>query len=264
MYFVMPVSKLNKNNMDSKGQFGLTYTEDFRVACTINYLKQEEVLQYFVNRVSFYAFNGGEMEAVAIWATNIIVDCREEANAEITAIKSRKIQRIWIKYIGLLSDLNANIYLSTVEKMKESFNLMEEWEAEMGPHTDYPATLYLDEERFLLLTFDFNLLCSMNGVNPLQVLQYFINQISLARQRALNLIEFVGSNTSMSLFGMMLLSRSMKKNRLPVQQEIHQLYSERLLSLDESLKNEEDIERRLSIYREFYAEWYHTLMKHLS
>lgn len=250
--------------MDSKGQFGLTYTEDFRVACTINYLKQEEVLQYFVNRVSFYAFNGGEMEAGAIWATNIIIDCREKANAEVIPVKNRKIQRIWIKYIGLLSDLNANHYLSTVEKMKESFNLMQEWEAEMAPLTDYPETLYLDEERFLLLTFDFNLLCSMNGVSPLQVLQYFIDQISLARQRAVNLLEFVGANTSMSLFGMMLLSNSMKKNKLPFQKEIHQIYSEKLLSLDESLKNEEDIEKRLSTYRKFYAEWYNILMRNLS
>jgi hypothetical protein len=44
--------------MFSKGQFGLIYTEDFSVACAISYLKREEVLQYFINKVSFYAFNG--------------------------------------------------------------------------------------------------------------------------------------------------------------------------------------------------------------
>lgn len=250
--------------MDSREKFGLTYTEDFRVACTINYLKQEEVLQYFINRVSFYAYIGGEMEAVALWATSIIDDCKKASPTEVTAVNSKKIKYIFIKYFGLLSDLNANTHFTTVEKMKESFEIMQEWEAEMLPLVDYPKTLYLDEERFLLLTFDFNLLCKMSGLDVVQVLQYFIDQISLARQRAINLVEFEGRNTSMSLFGMMLMSHSMKKNKLPVQVDIHKIYAEKLLSLDDALKGELSFEERLSAYKEFYLEWYNVLMKNLN
>ncbi len=250
--------------MDSKGQFGLIYTEDFRVACTINYLKQEEVLQYFIDRVSFYAFNGGEMEAVALCATNIIIDCKEALGAEISPVTDRKVQRIFIKYIGLLSDLNENPYLSTVDKMKENFRLMQEWETEMGPLTDYPRAFYPDEEQVLVLTFDFNLLCKMNGLEPVEVLQYFIDHISLARQRSMNLLEFTGTDASMTLFEMLLISRSMEKKRLPVQQEIYQWYAEELLALDETLKKERDPDQRLLAYREFYAEWYNTLMKNLN
>jgi len=250
--------------MDSKGQFGLVYTEDFSVACAINYLKQEEVLQYFINRVSFYAFNGGEMEAVALWATRIIVDCKEIVKAEITPVNDRKLQRISIKYISLLSDLIDNTYLSTVDKMKESFYIMQEWETEMMPLVDFPKTFYLNEERFLILTFDFNLLCKMNGLNPQQVLQYFIDSISLARERALNIIDFVGTDACMSLFGMMKLSRSMKQHMLPVQQDIQQWYQGKLLALDENLKLEPDMDMRMSAYREFYTEWYNTLQRNLN
>jgi len=249
--------------MDAKGEFGLTYTEDFRIACAINYLKQEEVLQYFINRVSFYAFNGGEMEAAALWATHILVDCKNLTGAEVVAVTNRKVQRIAIKYISLLSDLNVNTYLSTVDKMKESFYMMQEWEAEMLPLVDFPRTFYLNEEIFLVLTFDFNLLCRMNGLHPQQVLQYFIDQISVARQRALNLVDFAGSNASMSLFSIMQLSRSMKQNKLPVQKEIEGWFKQQLLALDETLRDEPDIDRRVATYRELYAEWYHTLRRNL-
>lgn len=250
--------------MDSKGQFGLTYTDDFSIACALNNLKQEEVLQYFINRVSFYAFNGGEMEAVALFATNTVVDCRRSNHAQITAIADKRVQRISIKYITLLSELESNPHLSTIDKMKESFYLMKEWEDEMLPYVDYPKTYELDEERFLILTFDFNLLCRMNGVSAEQVLQYFIDHVSLARERANNLFGSVEPNAVMSLFGIMLLSRTMKKTRLPMQQDIHNWYAERLLTLDERLKTEPGLERRVNVYRAFYKEWYSMLRKNFN
>lgn len=250
--------------MDSKGQFGLTYADDFSMACTINNLKQEEVLQYFINRVSFYAFNGGEMEPVALWATNVVVDCKQAYHAQVKATYDKRVQRISIRYIGLLSDLEADIQLSVADKMKKSFYLMKDWEEEMLPHVDYPKTYELDEDHFLILTFDFNLLCRMNGVSPQQVLQYFVDKISLARHRAKNLFGFAETDSCMALFGMMLLSRSMKKSRLPVQQDIHDWYAERLLSLDERLKKEENLEKRISVYRAFYTEWYQALRKNIS
>jgi hypothetical protein len=250
--------------MNAKGHTGLTYTEDFSIACTINYLKQEDVLQYFINRVSFYAFNGGEMEAVALWATNIIIDCKEALGVKIRPSVDKRVQRISMKYIGLLYDLQANDELSTVDKMRESIYLMQDWETEMLPHPDYPETFKLDDDRNLLLTFDFNLLCKMNGVSATEALQYFIDQISLAQQRAVNFLIFQGTSTSMSVFGVMLLSRSMKKVQLPFQEDIHLFYTDKLLALDERLKEEHNIAKRLSVYKAFYAEWYSELIKSLN
>lgn len=250
--------------MNIKGEPGLTYTEDFSIACTINYLKQEDVLQYFINRVSFYAFNGGEMEAVALWATNIILDCKETIGAQVKPAIDKRVQRISMKYIGLLYELQDNNLLSTVDKMRDSFYLMKDWENEVLPHTDYPESFKLDEQRVLLLTFDFNLLCKINGVSAGEALQYFIDQISLAKQRAVNLLVFEGTSASMSLFGVMLLSQSMKNVQLPFQEDIHQIYTDRLFSLDESLKEEKSVEKRLRMYQAFYSEWYGELIKSLN
>lgn len=248
--------------MDSKGQFGLTYTDDFSIACAINNLKPVDLLQYLINRASFYAFNGGEMEAVTLMATKVIVDCNSDSNAEVLAVSNRKEQFVSLKYIGLLSDLNFKDDLSAVAKMKEGFYLMKEWENELISIVDYPKTYEIDETHFLILTFDFNLLCRVNGVSQQQVLQYFINQISLPKDRAENIPVQEKTNAGMALFQLFLLSRSMKVNS--VLQDIHEWHSERLLSLDERLKKEGNIEKRISIYRAFYAEWYQTLKKNMS
>jgi len=250
--------------MGSKEQFELSYAEDFRIACTINYLRQEEVLQYFVNRVSFYAFNGGEMEAVALSATKVIIDCKEANGSEVVTETSKKVQRIAIKYIMLFSELNENDDLSTVDKMKENFYLMQDWETEVTPLVDYPKTFPLKDDRFLILTFDFNLLCRMNGVDVAEVLQYFIDQISLAKQRAANLLKVTEPDSSMFLFEMMLFSRSMQKNRFPIQHDVEKWYSEKLLSLDDQLKTEYSLEKRIMVYKAFYIEWYNTLIKNLN
>jgi len=258
------MSSSKTDDMEAEGQFGVKYTEDFTIACTINNLEHEAVLQYFIDRVSFYAFNGGDVEAVSLWATHIVLDCKRKAGAQIVPVKDKRIQKISLRYIRLLSDLINNIHLSTVEKMKESISLMREWEAEMPPNAEYPTTFFTDQHKSVLLTFDFNLLCNMNGIVVQQVLQFFIDEISFPRQRAVPLSATSGSSASMSFFEMMLMSRSMQRTKNRGQQEIDQLYNEQLLQLDETLKDESDEDRRLTAYREFYTKWYNSLRKKLT
>lgn len=252
------------DGMDSDGQFGLKYTEEFRIACKINNVKQEAVLQYFIDRVSFYAFNGGDVEAVSLWATHIVLDCRRKAVAEVVPLKNKSVQKISVNYLRLLSELINNPNLSTIEKMNESAKLMRDWEAEMPPLAEYPNSFFTDQHNSVLLTFDFNLLCNMNGIVVQQVLQFFIDEISLPRQRAVDLHESSGSSASMSFFEMMLMSRSMKRGKNRAQKEIDQRFNEQLLQLDETLKDEDDQDRRLTAYRELYTKWYNSLGKNLN
>ena len=258
------MSSSKTDDMEAEGQFGVKYTEDFTIACTINNLEHEAVLQYFIDRVSFYAFNGGDVEAVSLWATHIVLDCKRKAGAKVVPVKDKRIQKISLSYIRLLSDLINNVHLSTVEKMKESISLMREWEAEMPPNAEYPTTFFTDQHKSVLLTFDFNLLCNMNGIVVQQVLQFFIDEISLPRQRALGLPENSGSSASMSFFEMILMSRSMKRTKNRALKEIDQLYNGQLLQLDETLMDENDEGSRLTAYQELYTKWYNSLRKKLS
>ena len=199
-----------------------------------------------------------------MWATHIVLDCKRKAGAKVVPVKDKRIQKISLRYIRLLSNLINNVHLGTIEKMKKSISLMSEWGAEMPPNAEYPTTFFTDQHKSVLLTFDFNLLCNMNGIVVQQVLQFFIDEISFPRQRAVPLSATSGSSASMSFFEMMLMSRSMQRTKNRAQQEIDQLYNEQLLQLDETLKDESDEDRRLNAYREFYTKWYNSLRKKLN
>lgn len=248
--------------MDFKGQFRLNYPEDFRVACTINNLKYEDVLQYFVDKVSFYAFNGGEMEPVILWATDIIIDCSETIDEKIVPENNQKVRRIALKYILLLNDLAEGTKLSHTAKVKESVKLMNEWEQELRPYITDSEIFLLDETTAVKITFDFKQVCKMNGISVLQALQYYTDHISLPTDRAVNLLEYVETHPCMALFGTMMFSNSAKIERLPVTKGIQLSFAERLLTLDETLKEEEKVEKRISRYRTFYAEWSDALRKY--
>lgn len=248
--------------MERGGKFGLNYPEDFKVACAVHYFRQEEVLQYFINRVSFYAFNGGEMEAVALFATNIILKCKLECSAEILPVQDKRVERTVIKYIRLLSNLSDRSGLPLVDKMEQSFRLMQEWEAAMSPLVNYPERMYLDDDHFLSLTFDFSLLCHMNGVGVNQILQYFIDHISLPVQRAGGAAE--AGNPVMSLFSIMLMNRAMNPIKQPNQQNVQNFYLHQLYELDMRMIDESDSISKQQAYRKLYAEWYDSLNQNIN
>ena len=248
--------------MDSKKQLRLNYPEDFRVACRINNLDQQEVLQYFINKVSFYAFNGGEMDASSLLATNIILECMDETGRDIMPVKEKKIQKIFLKNIGLLIKLSANPHLNLVEKMQESIYLMEEWAMEMLPMVDYETSIETGNEEALMLSFDFNLLCQVNGLDSIRVLQYFIDKISLPIDRAINLRGFVKSESCMVLMQMMLIGKAYDDVYIR-KTDISRHFSSRLEELDKRLMRESELVTRIRVYRSFYAEWYNTLQKNI-
>lgn len=246
--------------MDSKQQLRLSYTDDFRVACRINGISCDEVLQYFINKVSFYAFNGGEMDASAMVATNIILECKEELGSNLVPVKDRKIQRIFIKHIAILSNLAANPHLNTLEKIQESFYLMEEWALEMLPLVDYELSVLVEEGVTLAISFDFNLLCKVNGLDVIDVLQYFIDKISLPVDRALNLHGHVKTESSLALLEMLLIGRSHAEQKI-IKTAIYERFREKLADLDGWLDEEKSLDARINAYRVFYMGWYNTLNK---
>lgn len=249
--------------MDSKQQLGLNYTEDFRIACRINGINCDEVLQYFVNKVSFYAFNGGEMDASAMVATNIILEAKEELGSNIIPVKDRKVQRVFLKHIEILSKLTGNPHLNTLEKIQESFYLMEEWALEMMPLVDYGTSLLVEDDVTLIISFDFNLLCKVNGLDVISVLQYFIDHVSLPVDRAVNISGVVKTESCMALFQMLLIGRNRTNSRI-VRTDVYDRFTQKLQDIDEWMVDEKDLQIRIRTYRSFYKEWYDSLFKDLN
>lgn len=203
--------------MESNGYLNLKYAEEFRIACTINNLRYEEVLQRFIDHVSLYAFKGGTIEPMFRWATQVMVDCTAQYNEEIKMP---------------LADQSVTNFCAT--------------------------RIDLNELHTLNLTADFNLLCHLNGLNALQILQYFIDNTSLAEDRALNLYEIVDINPSTAVVLLMLVRDKTKSKHL-LQEKIYVEYALKLLELDERLEDESNIPYKIKQYQHFYFDWYNAL-----
>lgn len=249
--------------MNVTGKIKLNYTQEFRVACKINNLKQDELLQYFVNHVSFYAFIGGDMRAIYLWATTVCIDCKEKLGGTIKTISNPEIKEISLKYIKKLTALSIEPGLSKHLEAGKSIMLMKEWADEMMPLTDYPEYIYIEAEKVLKLTFDFNLLCRMNGFESESLLQYFIDNISLAKERAVNLFQMVKTDPSTAVLLMMANSNEIKNKILP-QQDLYRKYGLLLLELDQQQKEESNLIKRINNYGIFYQEWFKAMNKNIN
>lgn len=247
--------------MDVIGQIKLSYTEDFKIACKINNLEHERLLQYFIDHVSFYAFIGGDMELPYLWATTVSIDCKEIMGKKVEAVKDQGIQKISLKYIKMLTALNIEEDLSASAASAKSISLMKTWAAEMGPLANYPAGIQTSSGEELKLTFDFNLICSMNGVSVQHQLQYFIDKISLANERAVNLIQPVKTDPSTAVLLLLVSRHEGVRDKILPHQELYKKYGLWLLKLDKKQKEENDLENRIRNYSAFYLEWYNALSK---
>lgn len=244
--------------MDSIRQIKLSYKEDFRIACMINHLNYKSVLQYFVDHVSFYVFIGGNMASAYIWATAVCVECREAIGEKKEPVKDQHTQQVSLKHIKLLAAVIADSDLT--DKIAKSKSVMKEWSAEMPKLQDYFHEIMLANEGSLQLSFDFNLLCSLNGISVQNLLQYFIDHISLARERAVNLLQIVKTDPSTSLLLSLASADQGDQSKILPKQNIYRAYGLRLLKLDKKQKEESNIENRIVNYSVFYLDWYHALI----
>lgn len=249
--------------MDTTGEIKLHYPEDYKIACKINNLKHEDLLQYFIDHVSFYAFIGGDMEPAYLWATTVSIECKSFFGKTVEVVTDTQIQEISLKYVRKLTALNLNKSLSRGSGTLKSAVLMANWASEMVPLTDYQESVHTDRGEQLRLTFDFNLICRMNGLEVRILLQYFIDHISLARERALNLIKTVKTDPSTAVLLILISSHDFKHKVLP-QQDIYKRFGLRILKVDKQQKEEKDTGSRLRTYTEFYKEWYDALNRNIN
>lgn len=245
--------------MKSKNALELNYAEEFRVACTVNNLRYEEVLQHFIDSVSFYVFIGGEIDAASQWATQVMVECRDNFDSKPVMVDNEELRRTCIKYVELLMELSNSTHLSAKAKVRKSYSVMQSWSQALAEQAEYQQQVEVNSNYELSISFDFNLLCLMTGICAEQALQYFIDTVSLAEDRALNLYEVIKINPGTAFTLLLLVRDSATKNiRLP-QEHIFIKHGLKLLDLDELLEEENYFEYRVKAYRKLYLEWYNAL-----
>ena len=245
--------------MELNKELTLNYAEEFRIACTINNLRYEDVLQSFVNAASFYVFIGGEIDAAAQWATKVILDCKEEVNGKVSMSSDQLMRERSLKYVNMLKELSTADHLSRQIKFKKSEAIMKNWEEAIFAEDDPHDHVEINGNYNLTISFDFRMLCSINGVSTNQVLQYFIDMISLAEDRALNLYTIIKVNPGTAFTLLLLIKDNNTRSRRLPQEQIYVKYGLQLLDLDEKLEDEIEFKYRVKAYRRFYQEWYNAL-----
>lgn len=250
--------------MDTKKRIVLDYPEEFRIACKINNLKHEELLQYFIDHVSFYAFIGGNIGEAYRLSTTVCIECKDEYGKKSIPVTDIRIQEVSLKYIKKLTTLSSEPGLDQQLETARSIDLMRGWALEMLPLTEYQTRLDTEMGEILYLTFDFNLLCRVNGIDIIVLLQYFIDHISLARERAVNFHQEIKLDSSTALLLVLVASDEKIKDRILPHQAIYRQYGLSLLKLDKKQITERNLEKRLSNYHNFYREWYDALIKNIN
>ena len=250
--------------MSAIKQIKLNYPEEFRIACKINNLRHDELIQYFIDHVSFYAFIGGDIEPPFLWSTAVSIACKEVLNKPVETITDSRIQEISLRYIKQLTSLHLKSDLSTGAESSKSVFLMQAWSTEMLPLTDYAMDLQTEEGHFFSLTFDFNLVCRLNGIDAELLLQYFIDSISLARERAVNVIEQINITPGVAVLMILIGNHEEVKNRVLPQQDIYKKYGLQLLKLDKKQRKESDLQIRIQAYTAFYREWFNALNQNIN
>jgi hypothetical protein len=250
--------------MSAIGQIKLNYPEEFRIACKINNLRYDELIQYFIDHISFYAFIGGTMEPPFLWATAVSIDCKEAFDKPVASITDPQIQEISLRYIRQLTALQLGSNVSRSAETSKSVSLMKAWSSEMIPLTDYAIGLRTQDNHCFTLTFDFNLVCRLNGIEAELLLQYFMDSISLARERAVNVIEQVKVTPAIAVLMILIGDHEEVKNRVLPQQEIYKKYGLQLLKLDKKQIKEADLESRIKTYSAFYREWFNALSQNVN
>ena len=250
--------------MNTKEEIKLNYPEEFRIACKINNLRHEELVQYFIDHVSFYAFIGGDMEAPYLWATTVSTNCKSFNGNEVQIIKDPEIQAISLKYVKKLTAINLDRTLTIQKETFKSISLMKQWAVEMTPLTNYQLNLRTTNGEVFKLSFDFNLLCRMNGIDITTLLQYFIDHVSLAKERAQNIIKTVKTDPSTAVLLLLVSSHEKIRNKILPQQDVYKQFCLKILKVDRLQREERSLEARIRNYTQFYREWYNALNKNIN
>jgi hypothetical protein len=250
--------------MKAIGQINLNYPEDFRIACKINNLRHDELVQYFIDHISFYAFIGGAMEPPFLWATAVSIECKDAMHKPVATITDPQVQEISLRYIRQLTALQLQTDFSRTEESSKSISLMKAWSSEMIPLTDYVIELHNQDNHCFSVSFDFNLICRLNGFEAELLLQYFIDHISLARERAVNVIEQSKVTPAVAVLMLLIGNHQDFKNRVLPQQEVYKRFGLQLLKLDKKQKKEFDLESRIKTYSTFYREWFNVLNQNIN
>lgn len=174
---------------------------EFKVACTINKLNIQQVLQIFMDHVSLYDS-----------LTNEYSEGFTEATKAVSIyVLSKEKQRKPSKSFDKCKDLAINCISGIIQLIKMKEGSLEERRMKSSPQITslYKSMvryytpvdrIHLDEDLSISLSRDFCIACEMHSCYPKELLEYFMSRISLADEHARLGLKLLEQNHPYALF----------------------------------------------------------------
>ena len=241
----------------------LTIPLEFRVACAVYRLDEQEVLQIFINHATVYdsladQYSEGYSDASKTIGL-FVVEKRRTANGSHAFSHCLANTANCFRWINELAE---KVLSSAVAKRKKSLLYIDELYNNMQRVYTSSDTFYLDENRSLSFTKDFTVLCELHNCYPAEYLENFMGKISIAEMQARTGLKIPNDNFTMAFFMKIVLGFGRQNTVVP---EFTDKEVDFICEMDEirlHIHNVRSLQQRITILKEFYHKHYQDINNH--
>lgn len=231
---------------------------DFKIACATYQLPIPEVLQLFIDHVSFYDSLSQKSDDIYRCATNTLLNYSLSIQRESGSAFIKHREPI-LRYIREIIKISVTPDLAPSRKRKMCAPLVKKIFAIMERSRTQNTTLVMDDGKTLQLKMDFCLLCELHNCSPEEYLQHFMSQISLPIVHANVGLKRVVENQAMGFFYKVLnISKELPSNN--AHRTLQVQFIDQIQELHLWLFIIRDYEQRVKKYQEIYYSYYQRLL----
>lgn len=231
---------------NSKDPQIITYSEDYLITCAVFRLLPEEVLANFIRLTSYDSYMMGSKDTT-IDAANRVVTANLKRSAAPRLI-DKKYEYIHKKSKKTLESILDDTDLTRIPKTKKLRLMVDSFYHHITQRHTLSHRVTLPDNRQLILTRSFIVLCFIQGIEPVCLLQFFIDHVSFAKDFALN--DLKKSANDPFMWFVLNMSDEYFKDRMELHDAGFYDQHKKMRDLQEDLKEEGDYEKRLAAFNE--------------
>lgn len=241
-----------------KDKPGLTIPLEFKIACATYHLAVLEVLQLFIDHISFYDSLSHKSNDCYRFATNTLLSHPHPPIEGISPAFQTNRDAI-IKYVREIVQMSVRPRTAEIKRRKMCIPIVKKIFKLMEPQITTSQTLQLDATNTLQLGIDFSIMCETHNCQPEVYLQHFMDQISLPETHARIGLHQRLENHAMAFF-YQAITKCHALLSPPSHKALQVEFIDHIQELHLRLFIVRSLEKRREKYYELYDNYYHKLI----
>lgn len=234
----------------------LIYQQGYLTTCCLYRLLPDELLVNFILSVNFAALLYDTIDAHQMGAREVINGFRETTHQ--LPVTGAGIKSLHAKCLKIIDPIVDHPELSIkAKKVQLATAIVQCWQI-IEKRKDVKQTILLPDNYEVTLPVEFMVVCFLCGMEPLELLQYFINRISIVRDLASQ--HFCPEYNPCSAFVNTALDKYAPTHEPLIALE-HQRYLKKMLLLNDEMKGEPDHQKRYRKFEKLVKQWCRVLQK---